>query len=140
MDIGQDCGTVQPAHVISTSYSFNEADLTPFYTARQCAEYAKVCILLSLHLDIWDQIFFNVSSVLWASPYYTLQVTPVSAVVEVCVSSQTVLNHLMRKDSTPNSQVRYPASLSLFGRKANIVHRHVSVRDKRRRYTSGCRS
>jgi hypothetical protein len=44
LDIGEDCGTVAPAHVISTSYSYNEADLTPFYTARQCAEYAKVRI------------------------------------------------------------------------------------------------
>ncbi|KAF7800223.1 hypothetical protein EIP86_011470 [Pleurotus ostreatoroseus] len=36
------CGTLKPASVISTSFGFNEADLTPFYTARQCAEYAKV--------------------------------------------------------------------------------------------------
>ncbi|KAJ7198616.1 subtilisin-like protein [Mycena haematopus] len=39
---GKDCGTVTPAHVISTSYGYNEADLSPFYTARQCAEYAKL--------------------------------------------------------------------------------------------------
>ncbi|KAF8217807.1 peptidase S8/S53 domain-containing protein [Mycena galopus ATCC 62051] len=39
---GDDCGTITPAHVISTSYGYNEADLTPFYTARQCAEYAKL--------------------------------------------------------------------------------------------------
>ncbi len=38
----EECGTITPAHIISTSYSYNEADLTPFYTARQCAEYAKV--------------------------------------------------------------------------------------------------
>lgn len=36
------CGTVEPAYVISTSYSYNEADLTPFYATRQCAEYAKL--------------------------------------------------------------------------------------------------
>lgn len=36
------CGTVKPAYVISTSYSYNEADLTPFYAARQCEEYAKL--------------------------------------------------------------------------------------------------
>lgn len=46
MDIGvQACGTVKPANVISTSYSYNEADLTAFYTARQCNEYAKLGLL-----------------------------------------------------------------------------------------------
>ncbi len=44
----EDCGTVKPASIISTSYSYNEADLTPFYTARQCVEYAKVCNCLPL--------------------------------------------------------------------------------------------
>ena len=39
------CGTVTPANVSSTSYSYNEADLTPFYTARQCAEYAKLGLM-----------------------------------------------------------------------------------------------
>lgn len=39
----EDCGTVKPAYVVSTSYSYNEADLTPAYMERQCAEYAKVC-------------------------------------------------------------------------------------------------
>ena len=39
------CGTVKPAYVISTSYAYNEADLTPFYTARQCNEYAKLGML-----------------------------------------------------------------------------------------------
>jgi len=39
---GHDCGTVKPANVISTSYGYNEADLSPAYTARQCAEYAKL--------------------------------------------------------------------------------------------------
>lgn len=33
-----DCGITKPANVISTSYGYNEADLSPFYTARQCAE------------------------------------------------------------------------------------------------------
>ncbi|KAJ7723404.1 subtilisin-like protein [Mycena metata] len=40
-----DCGTVKPANVISTSYGYNEADLSPAYTARQCAEYAKLGLL-----------------------------------------------------------------------------------------------
>ncbi|KAJ7885104.1 subtilisin-like protein [Mycena olivaceomarginata] len=40
-----DCGTLTPAHVISTSYGYNEADLSPAYTARQCAEYAKLGLL-----------------------------------------------------------------------------------------------
>lgn len=35
------CGTAKLAHVISTSYGYNEADLTPAYTARQCAEYGR---------------------------------------------------------------------------------------------------
>lgn len=39
---GQDCGTVAPTNVISTSYGFNEADLTPAYEQRQCAEYMKL--------------------------------------------------------------------------------------------------
>ncbi|KAJ6575874.1 peptidase S8/S53 domain-containing protein [Mycena sp. CBHHK59/15] len=39
------CGTVTPAKVISTSYSYNEADLTPFYTNRQCNEYAKLGLM-----------------------------------------------------------------------------------------------
>ena len=39
----ESCGIVKPANVISTSYGYNEADLTPAYTARQCAEYGKVC-------------------------------------------------------------------------------------------------
>lgn len=33
---------MKPAYVMSTSYSYNEADLTPAYEERQCAEYAKV--------------------------------------------------------------------------------------------------
>ncbi|KAJ6552290.1 peptidase S8/S53 domain-containing protein [Mycena vulgaris] len=36
------CGTAPKTNVISTSYGYNEADLTPFYTARQCNEYAKL--------------------------------------------------------------------------------------------------
>ncbi|KZT64883.1 subtilisin-like protein [Daedalea quercina L-15889] len=39
------CGTVKPAYVMSTSYSYNEADLTPAYEERQCAEYAKLGLL-----------------------------------------------------------------------------------------------
>jgi len=37
-----DCGTVKPANVISTSYGYNEADLSNKYASRQCAEYAKL--------------------------------------------------------------------------------------------------
>jgi tripeptidyl-peptidase-1 len=32
------CGGVTPAKVISTSYGYNEADLTPAYEKRQCNE------------------------------------------------------------------------------------------------------
>lgn len=38
----EDCGTVTPAYVMSTSYYFDEAQFTPAYEQRQCAEYAKV--------------------------------------------------------------------------------------------------
>lgn len=38
----ENCGTVKPANVISTSYGYNEADLSPAYTARQCAEYVLI--------------------------------------------------------------------------------------------------
>ncbi|CAK5272853.1 unnamed protein product [Mycena citricolor] len=38
----QDCGTVKPANVISTSYGYNEADLSYEYSLRQCKEYAKL--------------------------------------------------------------------------------------------------
>ncbi|KAH7925313.1 subtilisin-like protein [Leucogyrophana mollusca] len=40
-----DCGTVKPANVISTSYSYTESDLSSAYTARQCAEYAKLGLM-----------------------------------------------------------------------------------------------
>ena len=33
------CGITEPGNAISTSYGYNEANLSPFYTARQCAEY-----------------------------------------------------------------------------------------------------
>ncbi|KAF3927877.1 Aorsin [Dactylellina cionopaga] len=36
------CGTYTPTHVISTSYGYNEADLTPAYAIRQCHEYLKL--------------------------------------------------------------------------------------------------
>ncbi|KAI0833697.1 subtilisin-like protein [Trametes gibbosa] len=39
------CGTVTPAHVISTSYSYDEFELTPAYMQRQCAEYAKLGLM-----------------------------------------------------------------------------------------------
>ncbi|OAX42805.1 hypothetical protein K503DRAFT_766419 [Rhizopogon vinicolor AM-OR11-026] len=41
----EDCGTATPAYVISTSYGYNEADLTLFYAERQCAEYAKLGLM-----------------------------------------------------------------------------------------------
>jgi len=36
------CGTAKPTNVISTSYSYNEGDLTPAYEQRQCSEYMKL--------------------------------------------------------------------------------------------------
>ena len=36
------CGGFAATKVISTSYSYNEVDLTPFYEMRQCAEYMKL--------------------------------------------------------------------------------------------------
>ncbi|KAJ7093316.1 subtilisin-like protein [Mycena belliarum] len=39
------CGTVTPANVISTSYGYNEADLTQAYSRRQCNEYAKLGLM-----------------------------------------------------------------------------------------------
>ncbi|KAJ7175779.1 peptidase S8/S53 domain-containing protein [Mycena filopes] len=42
---GHDCGTVKPAYVISSSYADNEADLSPAYAIRQCAEYAKLGLM-----------------------------------------------------------------------------------------------
>ncbi|KAI0366291.1 subtilisin-like protein [Pilatotrama ljubarskyi] len=41
----EQCGGVTPAHVISTSYSYDEFDLTPAYMERQCAEYAKLGLM-----------------------------------------------------------------------------------------------
>jgi len=38
----EDCGGYAATKVISTSYGFNEADLTPFYEQRQCHEYMKL--------------------------------------------------------------------------------------------------
>ncbi|KAF8173454.1 peptidase S8/S53 domain-containing protein [Pholiota molesta] len=40
-----DCGIVKPANVISTSYGYNEADLSPIYAKRQCAEYGKLGLM-----------------------------------------------------------------------------------------------
>jgi tripeptidyl-peptidase-1 len=36
------CGGTAAAYVISSSYGYNEADLTPFYEMRQCNEYMKL--------------------------------------------------------------------------------------------------
>ncbi|OSX61657.1 hypothetical protein POSPLADRAFT_1040138 [Postia placenta MAD-698-R-SB12] len=41
----EDCGTVTPAYVMSTSYSYDEVELTPAYEQRQCAEYAKLGLM-----------------------------------------------------------------------------------------------
>jgi tripeptidyl-peptidase-1 len=38
----ENCGGVAAAYVISSSYGYNEADLTPFYEIRQCNEYLKL--------------------------------------------------------------------------------------------------
>ena len=38
----ENCGGYTAANVISTSYSYNEADLTAFYEMRQCTEYMKL--------------------------------------------------------------------------------------------------
>ncbi|KAH7927947.1 subtilisin-like protein [Leucogyrophana mollusca] len=41
----QPCGTVKPTNVISTSYKYNEADLSDLYAGRQCLEYGKLGIM-----------------------------------------------------------------------------------------------
>ena len=41
----EDCGTITPANVISTSYAYTEADLTSFYEHRQCNEYMKLGLM-----------------------------------------------------------------------------------------------
>ncbi|KZF23723.1 hypothetical protein L228DRAFT_122834 [Xylona heveae TC161] len=38
----ENCGGFSATKVISTSYGYNEADLTPFYEQRQCNEYLKL--------------------------------------------------------------------------------------------------
>ncbi len=38
----EDCGSFAATNVISTSYAYNEADLTPAYETRQCNEYLKL--------------------------------------------------------------------------------------------------
>ena len=40
----EDCGGESAALVISTSYGYQEADLTPAYMQRQCAEYGKLAL------------------------------------------------------------------------------------------------
>ncbi|KAH0829078.1 putative tripeptidyl-peptidase I [Lanmaoa asiatica] len=47
----EDCGTVKPANVISTSYGYNEADLTIAYASRQCDEYGKLGLMGVTFLD-----------------------------------------------------------------------------------------
>ncbi|KAF2121046.1 peptidase S8/S53 domain-containing protein [Lophiotrema nucula] len=41
----KDCGKYAPTKVISTSYGYNEHDLTPAYEQRQCNEYMKLGML-----------------------------------------------------------------------------------------------
>lgn len=41
-----DCGTFKPSSVISTSYGYNEHDLSLAYETRQCNEYMKVNLSL----------------------------------------------------------------------------------------------
>ena len=41
----ENCGGYAATKVISTSYSYNEHDLTPFYERRQCAEYMKLGLM-----------------------------------------------------------------------------------------------
>jgi tripeptidyl-peptidase-1 len=38
----ENCGGFVATNVISTSYGYNEADLTPFYENRQCYEFMKL--------------------------------------------------------------------------------------------------
>jgi tripeptidyl-peptidase-1 len=38
------CGGFEATKVLSTSYGYNEADLTPAYTKRQCSEYLKLAL------------------------------------------------------------------------------------------------
>jgi tripeptidyl-peptidase-1 len=38
----ENCGGFAATNVISTSYGYNEADLTPFYENRQCHEFLKL--------------------------------------------------------------------------------------------------
>jgi tripeptidyl-peptidase-1 len=38
----ENCGEENATYVISSSYGYNEADLTPFYEMRQCNEYLKL--------------------------------------------------------------------------------------------------
>ncbi|GBE84894.1 Aorsin [Sparassis crispa] len=41
----EDCGTIKPAYVISTSYGGPEADYTTAYMERQCYEYGKLGLM-----------------------------------------------------------------------------------------------
>lgn len=64
----EECGAINATYVISTSYTVDEANLTPAYMQRQCNEYAKVRLVSSLifgvvrfmNRDSWDS---------WASPF-----------------------------------------------------------------------
>jgi tripeptidyl-peptidase-1 len=41
----ESCGIAKPPYTVSTSYGYQEADLTPFYATRQCNEYAKLGLM-----------------------------------------------------------------------------------------------
>jgi hypothetical protein len=75
--LGQDCGTIKPANVNSTSYGYNEADLSPAYTARQCAEYAKVIYYLHLLPRLLTPLYSLGS---WVLLWFTRRETTVSLV------------------------------------------------------------
>ncbi|OCH90819.1 subtilisin-like protein [Obba rivulosa] len=44
-DEPEQCGSIKPADVITNSYGYNEAELTPFYMTRQCTEYGKLGLM-----------------------------------------------------------------------------------------------
>ena len=54
---GETCGKYKPTNVISTSYGYNEADLTPAYEARQCYECLFFFCQTSLRWAYWSLFF-----------------------------------------------------------------------------------
>ncbi|KZO99718.1 subtilisin-like protein [Calocera viscosa TUFC12733] len=131
------CGGYAATNVISTSYAYNEADLTPFYETRQCNEYLKlglqgVSILYSsgdygvagndgecLNADgtySYDGIRFN-PSFPGTCPYMTsvgaTQVKPNGTVFEAEEASETVIysgggfSNVFAMPSYQSSAVKY---------------------------------